>query len=67
MSEQNYFVYYKSKPGDGHLCNASPCTGHIIYERTTGTEQAAKWRVRELEERGREAWYQTTAIRGALY
>jgi hypothetical protein len=67
MSETIYYVYYKSTPDDGHLCNVSPCTGHIIYERNTGTEQAAKWRVEELQKRGRDAWYQTTMIRGAMY
>lgn len=65
--EKTYYVYYKSSPGDGHVCNVFPCAGHIVLERTTGTERADEWRVRELQSRGLETWFDTVLIRESFY
>jgi hypothetical protein len=41
--------------------------GTVYYERTCGTLDSAERRVRELKERGKDAWHQTSTYPGAFY
>ena len=52
---EHYFVYTRSDKGQ------------ITYERTCGTESAARARVEELEARGIKAFWQTDIKGGAFY
>ncbi len=58
MSEHRHWYVYRHREGD---------SGDVFYERTCGTEQAAKERVETLKEHGFNAWYQTEHYPGAFY
>ena len=61
MTEQHYYVYVHGRTG-------SAGTPYYWYERTCGTEQAAKDRVAELARRGVEALYLVNhVIKNAYY
>ncbi len=51
---QHFYVYYHSKDG------------HVIYERTCGTQRGAEERVVELGKRGLVAFWQDTVHPGAF-
>ena len=55
MIEAQHFYVYVHKDG------------RTIYERTCGTEEAAKRRVKEFESRGQESSYTTEPIKDAYY
>lgn len=61
----NYYVYYRSKP-EQHSCIDSPPP---IYDRTMGSESAAKQRVTEIQTWPSvdSAWFQTKPFPGAFY